>query len=165
MKISLLLSCFFISFAVNAQGFRLKEPDTKAIREELNKGNDAEDEIYIYLLLNYELADYPYDIKYDAEFENRPLCSFRQKFEGDIEYYTYNCGEGPGGSTVITLPLTDISLLKLWIEDIYEANRTEIENVWDKTGLIYRPEDEGAGCYYTIKPQKDKIIVENYCGC
>ncbi|MEL1242993.1 hypothetical protein AAEO56_01855 [Flavobacterium sp. DGU11] len=147
----------------HAQKFELKQPDIKKIVAAVKASEYTNDEMLIYLKQNYKTAEKPTGVKKDVEFENQPICSFKQKFEGGIEYFIDSCGESKGTNVLLTLPKTDTATLKKWIEKMYKVNGTEIKNVWD--GLIYRPEDEGAGCYYEIKQSKNKTVVEMYCGC
>ncbi|WP_294822097.1 hypothetical protein [uncultured Flavobacterium sp.] len=107
----------------------------------------------------------PTGIKKDIEFENQPVCSYTQKFEAGITYFTDGCGEGKGTRMVLTLPKTDTATLRKWVEALYRSGGAGITNVWDKDGLVYHPDDEGAGCYYHIKQSKDKTTVEMDCGC
>ncbi len=165
MKQYLLFLLTLLPLLCQAQQFELKQPDSKKIQSEIKNSNYRDEETFVYLKLNYKPTGKPTGVKKDVEFENQPVCSFTQKFEGGIIYFIDSCGEGKGTTVLLTLPKTDTATLKKWIEKMYNANGTEIKNVWDKTGLIYQPEDEGAGCYYEIKQSKNKTEVEMYCGC
>jgi hypothetical protein len=160
--IALLILLPLISYS---QKFELKQPDVKKIEAAVKGSDHMEDEVLIYLKQNYKALSKPTSVKRDMEFDGQPICSFMQKFEGGIEYFIDSCGEGKGTSVLLTLPKTDTAKLKKWIEKMYSINSTRMDNVWDKSGLIYQPEDEGAGCYYEIKQLKDKTVLDIYCGC
>lgn len=149
--------------AVFAQEFRLKTPNIKKIKTAMQETGFPDDAIYTYLKENYKTDGEPYNVQRDEDFQDLPLCSMSQKFEQDITYYINSCGEARGTSILLTLPKADIKNIKLWIESFHQLYTDITENVW--TGDRYHPYDDGAGCHYQIKQEKDKTIIEIYCGC
>lgn len=163
MKHIVLLLLLLASVFAHAQQFKLKPINKAQISKAMADGR--EDEIYVYLEQNYKTVGKRTGVKLDDEFESKPICAFTQKFENGIVYKTHGCGEAAGLEVIVTFPETGTKDVKKWVEDLYGAPTDGIKNVWDKTGLIYGPEDEGAGCYYTIKQSGKSTIVEMWCGC
>ncbi len=144
-ELRILLLLIFLPIISYSQKFELKQPDAKKI-EAVVKGSDhMEDEVLIYLKQNYKTLSKPTSVKRDIEFEGQPTCSFRQKFEGGIEYFIDSCGEGKGTSVLLTLPKTDTARLKKWIEKMYSTNGSEMKNVWGKAGSFTSPKTKGPG--------------------
>lgn len=158
------IALFFVYVSAHAQQFELKPVDKSKIANSLAKG-ETEDEFYLYLVLNYRAVGEMTSVKYDTDFENKPLCAFTRKFESGITYKVNKCGEATGTEMIVTLPKTDITKVKKWIEQLYSISGNQIKNVWDKSGFTYQPDDGGAGCYYNIKQIHNKTTIKSYCGC
>lgn len=142
-----------------AQDFILLEPNANPAMAEKN----PPDNIYIYLLSNYEPASKQKDIIMDGD----RICSFRQSFQQGIEYSTKKCEETVGRQSVLVLPKADINNLRNWIEQMHKLTGNGIKNNWDKAKLIYSPKDKGedCGCYYEIKDGPENTVIKVYCGC
>ena len=83
-----------------------------------------------------------------------------------INYFKdYQCNEEGGSSSILTLPKTDRKSLIIWVEQIFKIYPTDIDHSWNSEMTIFRPTDEGAGCYYEIIENKTSTMVKIYCGC
>lgn len=160
-----LLLLLFVTSTVFSQDFRLPKPDIAQIKAAMEQQPGA-DNIYIYLTQHFKPVSKKYDIQEYTDTDSPEMCSFRQNFEHNIIYSEDYCSES-GVVYNIILPKADIANVKTWVEEMHgkEANYDGIYNLWDETGLIYRPSNEGAGCYYEVKPEKDKTVLFIYCGC
>ncbi|BDD08053.1 hypothetical protein FUAX_04850 [Fulvitalea axinellae] len=156
---------FMIPAAGLAQDFRLIPPDTKTIREELQRNNYSQDVIYIYLCQNYATASEKYDIQTSSFGEER-LCAFKQKFESKITYSLEQCTENGGKNINAVFPKTDKRSIVNWVESIYKsAPMGNIKHEWNSDLTEFGPTDNGAGCYFTILYHSKTVEIKVHCGC
>ncbi len=159
-----LLLLFSFSFSIfSQQQFNLKHPNVKKLRTNVEKnGTKNMKLIELYLNNNYKATSDKLDIKLDPDFDNME-CGYTKKYQFGIVFTTNSCGEASPLTESITFPKTSLEKLKKWIENIYKADLNDIPNTWKDNKYI--PKDDGVGCYYTIKQQPNKSIIEIWCGC
>ena len=162
MKFILLL-LFLLPFPACAQ-FELKIPDVENLEAELKKSNFADESIYFYLTKNYDITSDKKDIQ-RLDYSEYQICSFKRIFNNNIEYYFEQCKEAGGVIISLKMPKASTQNLKLWIEKIHIIE-SGFDNVWDENKpLLYRPDDEGVGCWYSIEHRDSESIIQIYCGC
>ncbi|MBL4605732.1 MAG: hypothetical protein JKY02_08780 [Flavobacteriaceae bacterium] len=154
--------CSSIAFAQNT--FVLKNPDTLKLKQEFLKSDYGMNIVLTYLERNYKETSAKTAIKTDPEFNNQE-CGFTKKFEFNIEYTLYECGEAAPKTEKITFQKTSLVNLKKWIELMHASEVDEILNVWYINGTEYGPKDKEAGCYYKIEQTKTESIISIWCGC
>ncbi|OIQ40594.1 MAG: hypothetical protein BM563_02650 [Bacteroidetes bacterium MedPE-SWsnd-G1] len=146
-----------------SQSFELKKPNISKLKGVLEQNNSTEI-IYAYLLQEYDYNGEKKNVKM-FEYNKNQICAFEQEFSGGISYNIDECVEEGGITYNITFPRIDKNELMNWVEIMDSNDLSEIENSWNSDGTIYRPSDEGVGCYYTIKETETKSAVEVWCGC
>ncbi|MDT0552046.1 hypothetical protein [Urechidicola vernalis] len=146
-----------------SQSFELKKPNISKLKDALEQNNSTEI-IYAYLLQEYENIGEKKNVKM-FEYNKNQICAFEKEFLGGISYTIDECAEEGGITYNITFPRIDKKELMNWVEIMDSNDLSEIENSWNSDGTIYRPNDEGVGCYYTIKETETKSTVEVWCGC
>lgn len=134
------------------------------LKKEFLKSDYQLNTVLTYLERNYKAISEKTDIKTDPEFNNAE-CGFTKKFEFDIKYTLYKCGEAAPIKETITFPKCSLSELKKWIENIHASSTEEITNVWYEDKNEYGPKDKEAGCYYTLKQTDTQSIITIWCGC
>lgn len=88
-------------------------------------------------------------------------CSWKQTFKSNISYSSSTCTES-GESNTIETHCPDKKVLVRLVDVLFQSS----ENQWDADSTEYRPIEEEAGCYYTIKQNEDgNYTIEYYCGC
>ena len=98
------------------------------------------------------------------ESDEKTECGFTQKFQFDIQYSIEQCNEVTFLTEKVIFPKTELSSIKKWVEQIYKAGLTDIENTWYENENKYGPKDREAGCYYTIKQTETHSIIKVWCG-
>ncbi|MEO0470596.1 MAG: SH3 domain-containing protein [Bacteroidota bacterium] len=137
--------------------FQLFMPDTTELIGIKEAPNERQSEHLLYLKQYYQLAGAQDSVTlYD--WSEKEVCAFVQDFEFGIHYRYENCSEEGGADEQIILPLTDLSIVRKWIEHSFYA----AENVWTSE-TSYEP--DGVGCYYEIIQQADRTVIDIYCGC
>ena len=168
MKIIIQYTLVFVAILFGqwsfGQNFELKMPDKDQIVQARNANAPSYDIIYIYLIQNYKKASEKTHVK-TYEFDDSQICSFDQTFEYDIQYSTRFCDEEGGASTTLEIPLIKEEKIKLWIENIYEAEVGDFPNEWYEGKNVYGPVGGEAGCYYELKSKNNRWIIDIYCGC
>lgn len=155
----------FFPFFCFSQDFVIPKPNIEELEAELNSREFLSDEVYLYLIKNFDSIASKKDLKY-YDYDSNSICSFNQGFDKNINYFTYNqCNEEGGSSSILTLPKTDRKSLIIWVEQIFKIYPTDIDHSWNSEMTIFRPTDEGAGCYYEIIEKKSSTMVKIYCGC
>lgn len=157
---------FLIAFPILSfsQAFRLLEPNTQKLNEELRKLNYSEDVIYLYLIHNYDSISRKLNVfRYD--FPDYSVCAFDQEFANGIHYSIEQCKEAGGVAVSLVLPKADRKSVIKWVELIFESAPIDIEHGWNEDMTKFQPLDNGVGCYFEIKETANKTIIENYCGC
>jgi hypothetical protein len=159
----LIFSLVFSISCFSQQVFQLKQPDVAKLKAIVEKDPmQNEHLLLLYFENNYKATSGKIDVRLDPDFNNKE-CGYSKKYEFGIVFTTNNCGEASPLKQTITFPRTDINQLKKWVENIYKADLTDVPNKWK--GNEYIPKDEEAGCYYTIKQEKEKSTIEIFCGC
>ena len=130
----------------------------------MKRTNFAQDVIYMYLIRNYDSIAKKREIIY-YDYSDYNICSFNQDFENEINYSIEQCREAGGTSISLVLPKTDRQSLTEWIELIFQSSPMDIEHSWNSYKTIFRPTDQGVGCYFEIKETESNTLLENYCGC
>jgi len=147
-----------------AQNFDLKKPNVAELSAELKKTNYTEDVTYLYLIRNYKTESEKLEVK-KYDYSDYNICAFNQKFEHGIIYSEEQCKETGGITTKLTLPKTDKVSLIQWVELIYKSSPMDIEHGWNSEKTKFGPTDDGAGCYFEFKENKNSTEIKMYCGC
>ncbi|RZS90634.1 hypothetical protein EV197_3163 [Aquimarina brevivitae] len=153
-----------IPVGVLAQNFELEQPNITKLKAQQEQSNYQQDVLYTYLLNNYKVSSDKTDVKMYDYSENM-ICAFTQEFENGITYTEAQCKEAGGKTITLTLPRTNKESLIQWIEAMFQSTGMDIKHSWNSEKTIYRPADEGAGCYYEIKETDMNTLVKIYCGC
>lgn len=160
-----ILYLFLIGFALQSctkESFTLKTPDVGKIKETIDEVNYLRGGILIYLENNYSNNSKKINVK--KESDEKTECGFTQKFQFDIQYSIEQCNEVTFLTEKVIFPKTELSSIKKWVEQIYKAGLTDIENTWYENENKYGPKDREAGCYYTIKQTETHSIIKVWCG-
>ncbi|MCH4552708.1 hypothetical protein [Aestuariibaculum lutulentum] len=153
-----------IGVSTYSQNFDLPEPNKKLLRTAYQDDKESKDIIYHYLIQNYRPTSERTNVQ-KVDYGEFPICAFEQTFEYGIKFTTENCREAGGISMSLELPKISEKEVKVWIEKIYDADLTEIENEWYENKNTYGPIGGGAGCHYELKYNINKWIIDIYCGC
>lgn len=159
--LSLLIVILFFSKSVYCQDFTFAEVDATQI--ENTSDSLLQDEIFIYIIQNYEQSSSKTNIQH-LEYEPETMCAFKQTFEYDITFQIDNCPEEGFNRMIVTFPKIEIEHLRDWIEDISNINSSKDDNKWIDN-MEYGPKDMGAGCYYKIKEKQNHWEINRRCGC
>ncbi len=136
--------------------FILHTPDTLKLKQIRKSRYGKESISYLYLRNYYDTISVKNSVKYYDWSSD--ICSFTQKFKGNINYSVSHCEEGMSIAEVIQLPKLKLKEIRKFIELLYYDS----DNKWT-SDYIYAP--DGAGCSYEIKILKDRTIIEIFCGC
>ncbi|MEQ8474091.1 MAG: hypothetical protein RIC35_23045 [Marinoscillum sp.] len=147
-----------------SQEFQLPELDHELLGKEYQKSGYAEDLIYIYLHTTFDSLEKKKEVIH-YKYPNYSICSFNQNFQHEINYSIEQCGEAGGASVILVLPKTERRSVVNLINDLYEIDRTDIENEWNAEYTKFEPKDNGVGCYYEIIEKENATVIKNYCGC
>lgn len=146
------------------QNFELVKPNKENLRTAYQNDKNGNDIIYHYLIQSYKPTSEKINIQ-KLDYGEFQICAFEQTFENGIKFSTESCIEASGIRIGLELPKISEQKVKSWIEKIYDADLTEIQNEWYEGKNIYGPVGEEAGCYYELKSENNKWIVAIYCGC
>ena len=160
---NILLILFLVPVFGFGQSFNLKTPNVPALKKQLELDSSKEI-IFLYLEEEYIKLGNKNNIK-KYEYNQKEICAFEQKFNFDINYTIDQCAEEGGMNYSISFPKVNRTSLMNWIQIMDKNNLSEVENSWNTAKTIYRPSDEGVGCYYTIKETETNSVVEIWCGC
>jgi len=158
------LMFLLIGFSSFGQSFKLKDPSIEQLRTLYLNDKNENDIVYLYLIQNYKPTSKKQNIR-RSNYNHTKVCSFDQNFENGIHYSTDACTESGGINIVLELPKISKENIKSWVEKIYKADPTEIKNEWYKDQNTYGPIGGESGCYYKMSLEKEKWIIEIYCGC
>lgn len=163
MTTRVLLTLLIFPIVGFSQAFELKKTNIVELRKDMEQNNSTEI-IYSYLLQEYKKVGEKKNIKmFDSN--KTKICAFEQEFLGGITYSINECSEEGGMTFKITFPTVGKKTVMNWIEIMDSNDLSEIDNSWNENGTIYRPTDEGVGCYYTIINDDKSTVVEIWCGC
>ncbi len=137
-----------------------KEVPSEKLKAEFIKSNYQMNIIHTYLIRNYKVASSKVDIKKFAGKE----CAFKRQFKPNITYILNDCEEGKGVFETIVFPKANLKALKNWVEQIYRTQPMDIKNVWYPGKNEYGPEPKEEGCYFKILQQKNRSVIEIWCG-
>ena len=164
MKLKIIILFLTLPILNFGQDFQLKEPNVAELKAELNKNNNADDVVYVYLQRNYNQSSKKRNVK-KYEYPDYSICAFEQSFENGITYSVEQCREAGGISTTLILPKSKKSNVIKWVEQIFKSSPMDIEHGWNKEKTKYGPTDNGVGCYYKIKETENNTKIDMYCGC
>lgn len=159
----LLVLCLLNATIAAQQTFILKNPDTLKLKRTTQESNYDINVILTYLEKNYKATSKKTDIKKDPDF-NHKECGFTKKFEFNISYTLYECGEASPVKEEISFPKVSDKRIKRWVELIYSCYAMDIPNIWYPKKQEYGPDNKEAGCYYTITQTKNRTKVNTWCG-
>lgn len=137
--------------------FEPEIPDTSMLKSTWRESNYHESLAYLYLSEHYKPTSEKDSVRYYGE-DSDMICSYVQTFENGIKYATNECSEEGGATEVIYLPATDLKK----VQELVELLFYDPWNEW-QSEYLYAPDD--VGCYYTIKQEKERTIIDIYCGC
>ena len=146
------------------QEFELPIPSIDEFKKLKKENNKTDVVVYPYLSNYIKDVSGKFNIKNYA-YPDYDICAFTQKFENDITYQVEYCKEAGGVSEKLVLPKTSKENLKRWVEFIYETTSMEVLNSWNNDQSIFKPQDDGAGCYFKIFEEVNHTTVDIYCGC
>ena len=152
-----------LSIFVNAQDFKLIQPNTSLLWDIASNPKSLNDIVFIYFDIYYHNGQPMDSVKYyDVIEEYNQICSFQKGFSQEITYQYNTCAEH-GILATVEIPLTPKSELTNWVEALFSENF--VENVWNEAKTKYEPIDQGAGCYVDIMELEDRFKITYYCGC
>lgn len=163
---NLILIFIFLSFSniTFGQNFTLTEPNVSKLKKQISTGQNTE-VIFHYLSNNYKPNSEKSDLEY-YDWDKSKLCAFTQGFENEIKYSVSECKEDGGIFVDLELPKMERTELISWIEKIYEVDKMDIDqNVWKENNSKFEPKEINPGCYFEIKEEDNRTLVELYCGC
>lgn len=137
--------------------FEPEIPDTTILKNIWRESNYHESLAYLYLSEHYKPTSEKDSVRYYGS-DSEMICSYVQTFENGIKYATNECSEEGGATEVIYLPVTNLEK----VQELVELLFYDPWNEW-QSEYLYAPDD--VGCYYTIKQEKERSIIDIYCGC
>jgi hypothetical protein len=163
-KIVLTFILFSFSSFVVSQNFNFIEPNVLELKEKISKVKNTEP-IFNYLKNNYSITSEKFEKQF-FEWETSEECAFKQKFNNNIIYSTFDCKEASGTSIELEIPKIKRSDLMTWIEKIYEIEKmANNENVWKENNSKFEPKEAVPGCYFKIEEKIETTFITLYCGC
>lgn len=163
MRTCIILFFLLFSIHLNAQkSFTLHQPNVREIHTLIQESEGTKGAISIYLEQHYNKNSKRIHTK--REPDGKTACGFTEKFEFEILYSKEQCEEAALLTEKIIFPKIKMTTAKKWVEYIYKAGITKIENIWYGDTNEYGPVDREAGCYYRIKQTKDKTTISVSCG-
>ena len=93
-----------------------------------------------------------------ADLESNAICSFKQEFEGNIEYEIWHCKEAGGISERLVFPRMENHTAKEFVLKLFYDK-------WNSWVSEFKYEPDGAGCYFEIEHSENQTAIDVYCCC
>lgn len=155
--IYILITTLFLHQVSFGQGFVPATPDTAKLKSLEQQGSYGESLGYLYLMKYYKPISEKDSIIY-SEWESNAICSFKQEFEGNIEYEVWHCKEAGGISERLVFPRMENHTAKEFVLKLFYDK-------WNSWVSEFKYEPDGAGCYFEIEHSENQTSIDVYCGC
>ncbi len=147
------------------QTYSLKIPDSKKLLKAFTDSNYQMNIIDTFLLQNYKDLSGKINLIKDPDFDNQE-CGYTRNFQYEISYSIKQCGEASGVYEWITLPKTDLAIVKKFVEALAISTPTYEPYVWYANKKNeYGPKSQEVGCYYWIEETETQTKIRIECGC